>query len=137
MERKIKKFKEKWEGASDESNLEKLRNELYELIKKYGVESYEVMVKSREINNEIDKEMRRQINVEAEIKVFMNKNFICIQSKNYSIIYKDYKVYTGLIARSGKILWFREDTKIFSTTKEAFYYLLGRLEDMEENSDIL
>lgn len=137
MKKKIEKFKEEWGGISNKSDLEKLRNEFYELIKKYGIESYEVMAKSMEINNEINKEMIRQINVEYELKAIVNKNLIYIQSKNYSIAYKDYKVYTGLMVKSGKILWFKQVNKIFSTTKEAFYYLTNKLEDMEKDSHIL
>ncbi|MCD2345119.1 Spo0E family sporulation regulatory protein-aspartic acid phosphatase [Clostridium guangxiense] len=123
------------ERKNEEINEKK--EELYKLIKKYGIKNYEVLLKSKEINDDINKEMRRKINMEFQLKVFSDKNIIWLQSKNYSIIYKDCKVYIGLIAKNDNTLWFGCINKIFSTTKEAFNYLIGELEHREENNLIL
>jgi|GEM_PF-3373218 len=120
-----------------ESNLDISREELYELIKKYGIQDAAVLLKSKEINDEINKEMRSQINIKFELKIFVNKNVILLQSKNYSIIYKDYKIYTGLIIKDDKTLWFECTNKTFYTNKDALNYLMDKLEYEEKNSLII
>lgn len=120
-----------------ESDLEISREELYELIKKYGVKDTAVLLKSNEINDEINKEMRSQINMKFQLKIFVNKNVMWLQSKNYSIIYKDHKVYTGLIIKDDKTLWFECVNKTFYTNKEAVNYLIDKLEYEERNSLIV
>lgn len=123
--------------TKQESDLELSREELHELIKKYGIKDTAVLLKSIEINNEINKEMKSQINMKFELKIFVNKDVMWLQSKNYSIIYKEHKVYTGLIIKDGKTLWFECINKMFYTNKEAINYLVNKLEYEEKNSFIL
>lgn len=117
-----------------ESNLEISREELHELIKRYGIKDAAVLIKSNEINDEINEEMRSQINMKSELKISVNKNVMWLQSKNYSIICKNDKVYTGLIIKDGKTLWFECVNKTFYTNKEAINYLMDKLEYNERNS---
>lgn len=123
--------------TKQENDLEISREKLHELIKKYGIKDTAVLLKSSEINDEINKEMRSQINMKFELKIFVNKNVMWLQSKNYSIIYKDYKVYTGLIIKDDKTLWFECANKTFYTNKEAINYLMDKLEYQERNSLII
>lgn len=123
--------------TKQESDLELSREELHGLIKKYGIKDTVVLLKSREINDEINKEMRSQINIKFQLKIFVNKNVMWLQSKNYSIIYDNYKVYTGLIIKEDKTLWFECVNKTFYTNKEAINYLMDKLEYEEKNSLII
>lgn len=134
VENENKKYKE---DVSKKSNLEEIRDELYKCIKNYGIKDYAVFLRSKEINEEINKKMRNQINVEFELKVSIDNRVICIESKHYSIMYKNNIIYIGHKIRDNKVLWFKRDNKTFYSTKEAFNYLVNILQFGEENIFIL
>lgn len=137
VDKKMSNENEKLKNEKEEkfvwSNEEIFREELYILTKNHDLSDYEVLLKSNELNEEINKEMKKQINIESYVKAFADKEVIWIQSKNYIVVYKDYKMYTGLIVKSGNVVWIKCANKTFSTIKEAFNYLMVELEHSEEN----